>query len=185
MSKEKEIFVIGHKNPDTDSICSAIAYAYFKNQLSGKNCYRAKRAGEVNTETQYVLDKFGMDAPEYVDNVRNQVKDSGLKEAERVSRDMSVKKAWELLSSKRESTLTVVNDNDGLEGLMTIGDIAKSIMDVSGGRALADAKTSYSNIVETLKAEVLAGDIENKTATGKVIVAACLLYTSPSPRDRG
>ena len=172
MSKEKEIFVIGHKNPDTDSICSAIAYAYFKNQLSGKNCYRAKRAGEVNTETQYVLDKFGMDAPEYVDNVRNQVKDSGLKEAERVSRDMSVKKAWELLSSKRESTLTVVNDNDGLEGLMTIGDIAKSIMDVSGGRALADAKTSYSNIVETLKAEVLAGDIENKTATGKVIVAA-------------
>lgn len=75
----------------------------------------------MNTETQYVLDKFGMDAPEYVDNVRNQVKDSGLKEAERVSRDMSVKKAWELLSSKRESTLTVVKDNDGLEGLMTIG----------------------------------------------------------------
>ena len=93
---------------------------------------KQKRAGEVNSETQYVLDKFGVKAPEYVDNVRNQVKDSGLKEAERVSKDMSVKKAWELLSSKRESTLTVVNDNGGLEGLMTIGDIAKSIMDVSG-----------------------------------------------------
>lgn len=111
MSNEKEIFVIGHKNPDTDSICSAIAYAYFKNQISKSNCYKAKRAGEVNSETQYVLDKFGVKAPEYVDNVRNQVKDSGLKEAERVSKDMSVKKAWELLSSKRESTLTVVNDN--------------------------------------------------------------------------
>lgn len=172
MSNEKEIFVIGHKNPDTDSICSAIAYAYFKNQISKNNCYKAKRAGEVNSETQYVLDKFGVKAPEYVDNVRNQVKDSGLKEAERVSKDMSVKKAWELLSSKRESTLTVVNDNGGLEGLMTIGDIAKSIMDVSGGRALADAKTSYKNIVETLKAEVLAGNIDHKTATGKVIVAA-------------
>ena len=172
MSNEKEIFVIGHKNPDTDSICSAIAYAYFKNQISKSNCYKAKRAGEVNSETQYVLDKFDVKAPEYVDNVRNQVKDSGLKEAERVSKDMSVKKAWELLSSKRESTLTVVNDNGGLEGLMTIGDIAKSIMDVSGGRALADAKTSYKNIVETLKAEVLAGNIDHKTATGKVIVAA-------------
>ena len=172
MSNEKEIFVIGHKNPDTDSICSAIAYAYFKNQISKSNCYKAKRAGEVNSETQYVLDKFGVKAPKYVDNVRNQVKDSGLKEAERVSKDMSVKKAWELLSSKRESTLTVVNDNGGLEGLMTIGDIAKSIMDVSGGRALADAKTSYKNIVETLKAEVLAGNIDHKTATGKVIVAA-------------
>ena len=115
MSNEKEIFVIGHKNPDTDSICSAIAYAYFKNQISKNNCYKAKRAGEVNSETQYVLDKFGVKAPEYVDNVRNQVKDSGLKEAERVSKDMSVKKAWELLSSKRKSTLTVVNDNGGLE----------------------------------------------------------------------
>lgn len=67
-----------------------------------------------------------MDAPEYVDNVRNQVKDSGLKEAERVSRDMSVKKAWELLSSKRESTLTVVNDNVAWKAL-TIGDIAKPL----------------------------------------------------------
>ena len=91
-NKHKTI-VIGHKNPDTDSICSAIAYAYFKNQISKNNCYKAKRAGEVNSETQYVLVKFGVKAPEYVDNVRNQVKDSGLKEAERVSKDMSVKKA--------------------------------------------------------------------------------------------
>ena len=48
MSNEKEIFVIGHKNPDTDSICSAIASAYFKNQISKSNCYNAKRAGDRN-----------------------------------------------------------------------------------------------------------------------------------------
>lgn len=186
MSKEKEIFVIGHKNPDTDSICSAIAYAYLKNQMTESSLYVPGRAGDVNTETQYVLDKFGYLAPEYVCNVRTQVRDTGLTEGERVKRGLSVKKAWEILSEKHRSTLAVVDDNGGLEGLITIGDIAKSIMDVYGGKVLSDAKTPYSNIVETLQAEVLAGDIDNAAATGKVIIAAAnpdLMEESIEPGD--
>lgn len=186
MSKEKEIFVIGHKNPDTDSICSAIAYAYLKNQMTESSLYVPGRAGDVNTETQYVLEKFGYSAPEYVRNVRTQVRDTGLTEGERVKRGLSVKKAWEILSEKHRSTLAVVDDNGGLEGLITIGDIAKSIMDVYGGKVLSDAKTPYSNIVETLQAEVLAGDIDNAAATGKVIIAAAnpdLMEESIEPGD--
>ena len=186
MSKEKEIFVIGHKNPDTDSICSAIAYAYLKNQMTESSLYVPGRAGDVNTETQYVLEKFGYFAPEYVRNVRTQVRDTGLTEGERVKRGLSVKKAWEILSEKHRSTLAVVDDNGGLEGLITIGDIAKSIMDVYGGKVLSDAKTPYSNIVETLQAEVLAGDIDNEAATGKVIIAAAnpdLMEESIEPGD--
>lgn len=186
MSKEKEIFVIGHKNPDTDSICSAIAYAYFKNQLAGSHRYVAKRAGAVNSETQYVLDKFGHSAPEFVSNVRTQVRDAGIVEGERVKRGLSVKKAWEVLSTKHKSTLVAVDDDNVLEGLITIGDIAKSIMDVYGGRALSDAKTPYSNIVETLEAEVLVGDAQNAVATGKVIIAAAnpdLMEESIEPGD--
>ncbi|MGN0204418.1 MAG: putative manganese-dependent inorganic diphosphatase [Coprococcus sp.] len=186
MSKEKEIFVIGHKNPDTDSICSAIAYAYLKNQMTESSLYVPKRAGDVNTETQYVLERFGYSAPEYVCNVRTQVRDAGLTEGERVKPGLSVKKAWEILSEKHRSTLAVVDDNGGLKGLITIGDIAKSIMDVYGGKALSDAKTPYSNIVETLQAEVLAGDIDNAAATGKVIIAAAnpdLMEDSIEPGD--
>lgn len=186
MSKEKEIFVIGHKNPDTDSICSAIAYAYLKNQMTESSLYVPRRAGDINTETQYVLEKFGYFAPEYVRNVRTQVRDTGLTEGERVKRGLSVKKAWEILSEKHRSTLAVVDDNGGLEGLITIGDIAKSIMDVYGGKVLSDAKTPYSNIVETLQAEVLAGDIDNEAATGKVIIAAAnpdLMEESIEPGD--
>ena len=186
MSKEKEIFVIGHKNPDTDSICSAIAYAYLKNQMTESSLYVPGRAGDVNTETQYVLEKFGYFAPEYVRNVRTQVRDTGLTEGERVKQGLSVKKAWEILSEKHRSTLAVVDDNGGLEGLITIGDIAKSIMDVYGGKVLSDAKTPYSNIVETLQAEVLAGDIDNEAATGKVIIAAAnpdLMEESIEPGD--
>lgn len=186
MSKEKEIFVIGHKNPDTDSICSAIAYAYLKNRMTESSLYVPGRAGDVNTETQYVLEKFGYLAPEYVRNVRTQVRDTGLTEGERVKRGLSVKKAWEILSEKHLSTLAVVDDNGGLEGLITIGDIAKSIMDVYGGKVLSDAKTPYSNIVETLQAEVLAEDIDNEAATGKVIIAAAnpdLMEESIEPGD--
>ncbi len=186
MSKEKEIFVIGHKNPDTDSICSAIAYAYLKNQMTGSSLYVPKRAGDVNTETRYVLERFGYTAPEYVRNVRTQVRDTGLTEGERVKRGLSVKKAWEILSERHRSTLAVVDDNGGLEGLITIGDIAKSIMDVYGGKALSDAKTPYTNIVETLQAEVLAGDIDHAAATGKVIIAAAnpdLMEESIEPGD--
>lgn len=146
----------------------------------------AKRAGDVNTETAFVLEHFGHEAPAYINNVRAQVKDAGIVEGERVNRGLSVKKAWEILSTKHKSTLAVVDDNNGLEGLITIGDIAKSIMDVYGGRALSDAKTPYRNIVETLQAEVLVGDADSTVAQGKVIVAAAnpdLMEESIEPGD--
>ena len=70
----KKTLVLGHRNPDTDSICSAICYAGFKHQLTGEN-YEPCRAGNVNPETQYVLDYFKLKAPRLVENVKTQVKD--------------------------------------------------------------------------------------------------------------
>ena len=68
------IYVIGHKNPDTDSICSAISYAYLKNQM-GTGEYEAKRAGHISTETQYVLERFRVETPGYIPNVKTRVRD--------------------------------------------------------------------------------------------------------------
>ncbi len=70
----KSVIVIGHKNPDTDSICSAICYAALKRKLTGEN-YVPCRAGEVNNETQYVLDKFGVDAPELIESLEPRIID--------------------------------------------------------------------------------------------------------------
>ena len=79
MSKKNNVYVIGHKNPDTDSICSAISYAYLKNELSQKQEEGAKyiptRAGHINEETQYVLKYFEQEAPLYVTDIRPQVTD--------------------------------------------------------------------------------------------------------------
>ena len=172
MSRDGKVYVVGHKNPDTDSICSAISYAYLKNQTSGSEKYIPCRAGEISSETAYVLDQFGFKAPELLEDVRTQVSDISLNEGIRVPADTSVKRAWETLFANRASTLVTVNEDGRLYGLITIGDIAKSIMDVHDSNILATAQTPYSNIVDTLEAEVLAGEIEGRKASGKVIIAA-------------
>ena len=88
------IMVIGHKNPDTDSICSAIAYAAMKNRIDPDNQYIARRAGQLNNETQFVLQRFGAAMPEYVSDIGTQVSDIQIRNVAGVSRTMSLKSAW-------------------------------------------------------------------------------------------
>ena len=172
MTGKKKVVVTGHKNPDTDAICSAIAYAYYKNQTTGSDRYEPRRIGDVNGETAYVLRTFGHPSPEYLEDVKLQVSDLPIEKGECVERELSIRRAWEILSEEQLSTLAVASEDGVLEGLITIGDIAKSIMDVHDSRVLADSKTPYTNIIETLDARLLAGDIEGRTASGKVLIAA-------------
>ena len=125
---QRKTIVIGHKNPDTDSICSAIAYARLKHLLTGQN-YEPRRAGQVNQETQFVLDRFGVEAPEYIQDVGTQVKDIEIRETKGVNSSISLKKAWSNMKDNNVVTLPIVK-NHVLEGLITIGDIANSYMDV-------------------------------------------------------
>ena len=167
---EKKIFVVGHKNPDTDSICSAIAYANLKRIITGKP-YEAKRAGKVNSETQYVLDYFKIKEPELITDVRTQVKDIEIRETKGVAANISLKKAWGLMKDEGVVTLPITK-RKRLEGLITIGDIANSYMNVYDSKILSDAKTQYSNIVETLEGTVIIGDAQKYFDKGKVLIAA-------------
>ncbi len=168
--KKTPIIVIGHKNPDTDSICSAIAYTNLKKLLTKGN-YVARRAGQLNEETQYVLNRFGVKAPDYIADVGTQVKDIEIRETVGVSKDISLKKAWTLMKDNNVVTLPITNQRK-LEGLITIGDIATSYMDVYDSRILGRAKTSYQNIVETLDGNVVVGDKDAYFTEGKVLIAA-------------
>ena len=158
---EQTIYVIGHINPDTDSICSAIAYAELKNKL-GKGRYKARRAGQINAETQFVLKKFGIKQPGYLSDVRTQVKDLEYRIVEGMSRDMSIKKAWELMSEKMVSTMPILKPDGVLEGLITIPDIAKTYMDIYDREILSKSNTTIANIVETLTGELICGDMSDK-----------------------
>lgn len=166
----KKIYVIGHKNPDTDSICSAIAYADLKSKITGKE-YVARRAGQVNAETQFVLGRFKVAIPEYISDVGTQVKDIEIRETAGVSRNISLKKAWTLMREQNVVTLPIT-ENNKLEGIITIGDITTSYMEVYDSKILSVAKTSYANILETLDAEMLVGDKNSMFTEGKVLIAA-------------
>lgn len=169
--QEKTIWVIGHKNPDTDSICAAIAYADLQNHISNIK-HEPKRAGNLNEETKYVLDKFKAKVPAYVDDVRTQVKDIAFRRTVGVSSNISLKKAWELMSTSKVVTLPVTNEANELVGLIVNGDIAKSYMDVLDTGILAEARTPYHNMIETLNGTVLVGNEHGRFTKGKVIVAA-------------
>ena len=169
--KAKKVYVVGHKNPDTDSICSAIAYANLKRQLTGGN-YVAKRAGQINEETQYVLTRFGVTPPGLLDNVRTQVKDIELNKIDGVASNVSLRRAWELMKENKNKSIPVFAESGELEGLITVGDIAKSYMDMYGRNLLSEAKTQYKSIAETLDGELVIGDGEGYFEKGKVGIGA-------------
>ncbi len=168
---ENVVFVIGHVNPDTDSICSAIAYAKLKRIITGGE-YKAKRAGQINSETRFVLERFGVPAPSYLSDIRPQVKDIEIRRTEGVDRGISLKTAWSFMRKNNVVTLPIVDENNYLEGLITIGDIAKSYMDVYDNRILTKAETPCINIIDTLEGELVIGSSEAYFTEGKVLIAA-------------
>ena len=171
MSEEREVWVIGHKNPDTDSICAAISYANLKNKTDNGN-FVPKKAGEINSETAYVLNRFGVEEPETIENVGTQVKDMELRHTKGVSDHYSLKKAWELMLTEDVVTLPIVAPNEMLQGVIVNGDIAYSYMDVYDNRELGRARTQYKNIIETMQGHMLCGNDHGYFVKGKVVVAA-------------
>ena len=167
----KPIYIIGHKNPDTDSIASSIAYEYLKKQIDGEKNYVAARCGNVSSETQYVLDRFGFKAPRFIGDVRTQVRDMERRNLAGVSEEMSLRDAWNIMKSNSVVTVCVTEDSM-LKGLITTGDIMESYMGASGDYTMAEARTSYVNIVDTLDGMLLVGDLNDVLTEGKILIAA-------------
>ena len=169
-NNQRPVFVCGHKNPDTDSICAAITYAQLKNTVFGGN-YIACRAGHLNEETQFVLQHFGVDVPAYIKDVRTQVRDMEIRRLDGTSSKMSLKNAWAKMRDADVVTLCAT-EGDKLSGIVTTNDIVETYMDVIDPHILSQAGTSYKNIVETLDGELIVGDIEKTLDRGKVVIAA-------------
>lgn len=165
-----KVYVVGHKNPDTDSICSAIAYADLKSKITGED-YSPRRAGQLNEETQYVLDHFQVEAPKLLSDLRVQVKDVELRNIEGIKGSVSIKSAWESMKELNIKTLPVTRDSK-LEGLITIGDIATSYMDVYDSGILSKARTQYRNIASTIDGTIIAGNPHSYVLNGKVGILA-------------
>lgn len=170
MKNQEKIFVIGHKNPDTDSICSAIAYCDIKNRTTQESRYIPKRAGQINEETEYVLNRFGVQPPGYLSNIGTQVKDMDIRLSPEANKSMSLKNAWDLMQENSIVSLPIREKDGTLEGLITIGDIAKTYMDTTDSYLLSRARTQYQRIAETIGGKVIEGNAHGYFIQGKIMV---------------
>lgn len=166
-----DIYVIGHRNPDTDSVGAAIAYAHLKNSISNDN-FIAKKAGNLNEETRYVLRRFEIDEPETMMDVGTQVMDIDYRKIGGISSHMSLQSAWNMMQEMSVVTLPVVDEKNKLVGVITEGDVANACMDVYDNFLLSSARTQYKNIIETLNATVVCGNEHAYFTKGKVMVLA-------------
>ena len=170
MKNQEKIFVIGHKNPDTDSICSAIAYCDIKNRTSQHQKFIPKRAGQINEETEYVLSRFGVQPPGYLSNIGTQVKDMDIRMSPDADKGMSLKAAWDIMQENSIVSLPIRDKEGALEGLITIGDITKTYMDTTDSYLLSRARTQYQKIAETIDGEVIEGNPHGYFIKGRVMV---------------
>jgi len=167
----KSTIVIGHKNPDTDSICSAICYADLKHKLTGEE-YIPCRAGELNSETEYILKTFKVEAPKLIESLEPRVSDVQFREIDGIEPRVSLKNAWEHMRDHNIQTVPILTKRRKIKGIVTLGDQARFYMEDQDARVLSRAKTPYSNIAETLQGEVVVGDPDDCFSRGKVVVAA-------------
>lgn len=171
MNNTRKVGVIGHRNPDTDSICSAIAYAALKNAIGEISC-EPLRAGALNGETEYVLRRFGVAPPELCPDVSAQVMDIDIRPMPGTDGMTTVRKAWETMRDQQISTLPITDENGYLTGIITLKDLAMANMDISSTRFLSVSHTPYRNIIETLGGTLITGDPDGCVTTGKVVVGA-------------
>ena len=162
-----KVVVIGHRNPDTDSICSAIAYAELKNKTSSLVC-EPRRAGRMNQETEFVLKKFGVTPPRMCTDVNPKIRDVDFREMPGINGSTSLRKAWEIMRDKQIDTLPVTSPDNELEGVITVKDIATANMDVFDTGILAKSQTTYRNILETLGGTMVVGREDDVCTTGHI-----------------
>ena len=179
-----KVVVIGHRNPDTDSICSAIAYAELKNKTSDLVC-EARRAGKMNQETEFVLKKFGVTPPRMCTDVNPKIRDVDYRQIPGISGSTSLRKAWEIMRDQKIDTLPVTSEDNELQGVITVKDIATANMDLFDTSILAKSRTSYRNILETLGATMVVGSEDAECTTGHIRIGTATPEMLESSMEKG
>ena len=185
-STPRPIKVIGHRHPDTDSICSAIAYSRLKNILNPERPCKPCRAGLLNRETEFVLDYFKVPVPQLYTDVSPHIRDVDIRQAPGVDGETSLRRAWMTMRDQELDTLCIVDQEQNLQGVITVKDVATANMDGLDPHALETAKTSYENILDILDGTVLVGDVAGRTVEGRIVIgsgSAEQIEKSISPGD--
>ena len=182
----RAVKVIGHRNPDTDSICAAITYSNLKNMIDPEHPCKPCRAGLLNRETEFVLNYFKVPLPQLYTKVSPHIRDVDIRLAPGVDGEISLRRAWMMMRDQEIDTLCVVDEERYLKGVITVKDVATANMDGVDPHSLEQANTSYQNLLDILDGTVLVGDITNRRVEGRVIIGAGsaeMIERATSPGD--
>ncbi|MCD6455191.1 MAG: putative manganese-dependent inorganic diphosphatase [Methanophagales archaeon] len=169
---QKQVFIIGHKNPDCDSVCSAIGYAYFKNIVDRGYLYIPARAGELNSETKFVLEKFDFEPPIEIESLAATASDMDLKKPIVASPYDSLKDVASLMKERNIRTVPIVDATRKLSGIIGLKDIAEHYIDTMGFGDLSTTPIDLNILVDTLDAKVITNPKNIENLTGRIFIAA-------------
>lgn len=167
----KKTYVFGHQNPDTDSICSAIAYAYYKRCLGDTNVVAA-RLGALNRESNFALNKFNIKPPIIVHHIKPQVLDMNYYKVRPVYTGDSVKKAWTVMGESGKGIVPVLHQDHSLAGVVTLTDIAKSYLELTENTVLRETRTPFVNILSVLNGKIIYGEYPEPYVQGDIYTIA-------------
>lgn len=167
--KEK-VYVFGHRNPDTDSICSAIAYAHLKSLTDDRYDFEAAALGTPSNETRFVLDTIGMDAPKIIDHLRPKVTDITLGSAQIVHENSSIKETLEKVVAQDGRSLPVVGKYNHLIGVVSISDLLPMYMNKDQQDFLSSTETPFSNLIGAMPVDLCAGTMPVGIIKGRLIL---------------
>lgn len=165
------VFVSGHKNPDSDSICSAIAYADLLFKMGKYNAVPV-RLGDISKETEYILKRFHVEIPVLLKTVKQTVEDLEYDKVTVFSKELTLKTAWSLMKQQNLKSAPVLDDHSQLLGLLSTSNIIEGYMDEWDSQILKEANTPIENVIDTLDAGILYLDKDLRTIKGEVHIAA-------------
>ena len=168
-------YIFGHKNPDTDSVCSSIALSYLKNAMGEKTV--PKVLGAINNETKFVLEHFNIPIPSYLNDVKVRIKNIKYDKKAIINENKSIDEAFKLMQKQNVTALPLVDDKKHLTGFITLKELAKFL--INGSKSIVDA--SLDNIINTLKAKVIVKHDDH--IKGKILMAGLQTKTIKSKAD--
>ena len=156
--------IFGHKNPDTDSVTSAISLSYLKNQMGIES--KPKLLGKIGKETKYILDYFKVKEPKLIKDVKIQLKDLEFEDVEGIDTDTSILKAFELMADDHIKVLPVLDEKQHLKGIVSMKDVAIGVIK----KNIYDINNSLESITDDLKGKILVNG--NKQIDGNIKIAS-------------
>lgn len=175
-NSKKTVYIFGHKNPDTDSTCAAITYAHLKNRIDPDIEYVPAVLGDINNETFFVLDYFGVEKPMKLESLKPKVSDMALEKITPVHEMDSIEDVVKKIVKTTGKTLPVADENERLMGVISITDLVPALISSRQRNYMQEIEIPVKNLLEVLQLTVFQGQLKEEVFKGNIYIFSDLTY---------